>query len=570
MRKAFAFVCATALTATVTSCVSDGGEQNSSYGVSFTAGIKRESGPAALTRTTNGGDEWVAGDGVGIYMLQAGGVIPAGVLPNMGNKRYNVTNASSGTLAPDASATPVIEYPVSGASVDFVAYYPHSDEADGRVSGYGIFTVPLTDQSAPEKIDVLTARKTGVTSGPITLLFEHALSKITLNIRLADGVTAITESDVAAIADVKLTSTPGSARVNVATGAVGDGPNAQIALLKAADAATDYEATFSAIVAPTSAGNGGGRYLTIVCGGSSYVWAIPATDIFAPGQNYIYWGEITDIGFRVTESNITEWGENIKGPVADLIPAKVQGNRRITWDAATSRYTLTTDPTNGGLFFKFGSVVGIYSAHAAIRTLPDTNVDSFESANDVAWDPTGAVTSNANAGWSTVPSYVAADYPKTVTPESGYHTIANVKAGKGDPCRLVGLDLARIKSTAAGSLTAADIDNGKWRLPTPAEKQAFSGRETNGDYTEHYTTLNGVKGAMFPNTTIGDATTFLPANGQRYNNSTGNMNMNGYYWSMTPDSDTYGGRMYFNAGLISPSSGTNVYAYGFGVRCVRQ
>jgi hypothetical protein len=565
-----AAICAAAAIAlgTHTSCAVDEGNEGKGPEVNFTAGIKGSSKPGALTRTTGGGDEWVAGDAVGIYMLQTGGAIPAGVISNMGNKRYNVTDAASGSLAADVSTTPVIEYPLSGAAVDFAAYYPYSDATDNRVNGNGLFTVSLADQSDPARIDVLTAKTANKTSGPIALQFEHALSKITLNIRLADGVTTITNAEVADIADVKLNATPGSAMVNVATGAVADGPNAQIALLKAADAATDYDATFSAIIAPTSGTDAGGRYLTIPFEGRSFVWSIPATDIFLQGQNYIYWGEITENDFRVTESNITPWNENAKVAVNEVLPAKIQGNRRITWNMG--RYALTTEPTNAGLYFKFGSVVGIYSGNGGIQVLHGTNNDTFEAANDVAWSP-NTMAGNGAAGWVNIPMYSTTDYPKEITPESGYHTINSVRVGKGDPCRLVGLDLAKIKSTAESLLTTADIDNGKWRLPTPAEQQSFSGREANGDYTEHWTTQSGIKGGMFPNTTIGDATTFLPAAGYR-NLSTGQVthqSINGYYWSSAPGSDTEGRNLGIGDTGFTPLNSNN-YAFGFNVRCVRQ
>ena len=50
------------------------------------------------------------------------------------------------------------------------------------------------------------------------------------------------------------------------------------------------------------------------------------------------------------------------------------------------------------------------------------------------------------------------------------HTLANVKSGKGDPCRLVGLDLAVIKRKAQeGTLSSSDIDNGLWKLPNSGD-----------------------------------------------------------------------------------------------------
>jgi uncharacterized protein (TIGR02145 family) len=244
----------------------------------------------------------------------------------------------------------------------------------------------------------------------------------------------------------------------------------------------------------------------------------------------------------------------------ELPPAAVL-NSRITWDG--SKYALTTDPSDAGLYFKFGGVAGVYSADHTVQTLPGANGDTFD-AGDVAWSPTTVT------AWASVPSYVAADYPNMVTAPV-YHNATNVKAGKGDPCRLVGLDLARIATTAAGSLTAADIDNGQWRLPTNAETQTFSGQTSNnGSYTAHWTTVGGVNGGMFPNATDGSAATFLPVAG--YRSTSGGVNSqgsSGYYWSSQAGSSSNGYSLGFHSSRVYPM-GSNDYAYGFPVRCVRQ
>jgi hypothetical protein len=567
-----ALMCTVALGAlALSSCVTGSEGPDRSSGVSFTAGIKKASN--SLTRTTNGGDTWIAGDGVGIYMLSAGGSIPSGVLFNMANKRYKVVSVTTGELSPDPNTDPVIEYPLSGAAVDFVAYYPCFEEAENKIDANGIYPVVLTDQSDPAKIDVMIAKKSGATSGSVKLQFRHALSKITLNIRLAAGVTTISKDQVAAIADVKVMSTPGSAGVDVNTGEITDGPNAAIAMLKSTSAATDYDATFSAIVTPISTGNSDGRYISILFNGKSVVWAIPSSVAFEHGQHYTFWGEITETDFRVSDTNITEWSDNSKGLLKEEIPAKIQQNYRITWDGVKKQYAITNDPTNCGLYFKFGSVVGIYTAHGAVQTLPvdneNVNRDTFEAANDVAWDPTGNVKGDADAGWATVPSYIEADYPNAIT--SDYHTVANVKAGKGDPCRLVGLDLYIIRTRSVDFLTTADIDNGKWRLPTVEENKLFSGRDFNGAYIDHWNTQKGVNGGIFPNSTIGDETTFLPAIGYR-NGSNGkvfNQSFSGDYWSSVPNSATDGTNLCIYDIGINPLN-VSIFSHGAAVRCVLQ
>jgi hypothetical protein len=526
----------------------------------------------AKTRISDGGDRWVVGDGVGIFMFTAGGRYPAGIIPYMSNKRYNVVNVETGELQPDPSTTPVINYPLTGKAVDFVAYYPYIDFSKKAIDANGNYAVSFADQSDPAKIDVLLAKTEGVYSGPIKLVFRHAFSKVTLNIK---GDSYARVEDVAAINDVSLLSTPGSASANIATGAITDGPNAGVNLLKAATAAKNYDVTFSAIVAPSS---GGGRYFKIMFNGRSILWSIPEGDIFAGNQHYIYWGQISEAGFRVNASNITAWSDNGGVSIKEEIPAKIQQNYRITWDGDKGQYALTNDPTNGGLFFQFGSVVGIYTAHGGLQTLPMendlVNTDEFHAANDVAWDPTGKVTSDTDAGWNSVPCYNTADHPNTITPESGYHTVENVKAGKGDPCRLVGLDLAKIKNaTTADELTTADIDNGRWRLPTPEENKAFSGREVNISYNRHWTRQSGVLGGMFPDKETGDATTFLPALGYR-GKSAGQVyaqTTNTNFWSSVPDANSKHSGLQWSFGINHVvRRNVSEYKHGFVIRCVRQ
>jgi hypothetical protein len=275
---------------------------------------------------------------------------------------------------------------------------------------------------------------------------------------------------------------------------------------------------------------------------------------------------------------------------------------RITWDNNSGRYAITRDPTDAGLYFKFGSVVGLFndvdavSGKGKILTLPGrTNVVDtfFVSTRDIAWDPLpGAISS-----WGDVPAYVLGDLPKTVTPEDSYHTIANVKAGKGDPCRLVGMDLNYIKTTSEGSLTYADIDNGRWRLPTLQDNIWFV------DDADPYLGLHfwdlaggtypspfgpGVAGGEFPKRisgvfSEGRKAKFLPAVGCR-RNSNGNVarvtqSTIGYYWSNESidngPSNHYGNFFMFYSGGVGLYNNdlrpfTDDFEWGYSVRCIRQ
>lgn len=234
-----------------------------------------------------------------------------------------------------------------------------------------------------------------------------------------------------------------------------------------------------------------------------------------------------------------------------VVQKQVATNSRITWNG--TGYAITTDPTDAGLYFKFGSVVGIFSGNGANQTLPGSNTDTFDPG-DVAWSPVTIT------NWTSVPVY--ADDPAPV--DAAYHTAANVKAGKGDPCRLAGLDLAKIAETAAGSLTLTDIDNGTWRLPTAEENDTFAGYSVMKSTNDHWTTAGGIPGGIFPTVATGSEAAFLPAAGCR-NFLGGEVRDQGNYgWYSTQSENV----LVFLPDLIDNSM--SYYALGYSIRCVHQ
>jgi len=288
---------------------------------------------------------------------------------------------------------------------------------------------------------------------------------------------------------------------------------------------------------------------------------------------------------------------------------------RITWDSATGRYAITRDPTNAGLYFKFGSVVGLYSdvegSVGKILTLPGKTNSTpptdtvFLASRDIAWSPYAKVASDL-WNWIDVPAYAPGDYPQypLINHETGYHSVANVKVGKGDPCRLVGLDLENIRNKTAGSLSPGEIDNRIWRLPTVQENEWFTEGSIGSVITDHWWTYTGsslvpsypvspfgpgVAGAEFPHRITstffaeGRAARFLPAVGARDFSSghaiiasQGNI---AYYWSNQAIDDPVqpicGVSLFitpFNVYLYPdlPNASVDDTEWGFSVRCVRQ
>jgi len=234
--------------------------------------------------------------------------------------------------------------------------------------------------------------------------------------------------------------------------------------------------------------------------------------------------------------------------------------------------------------FQFGSTIG------------------FLNGNAWTWDQVRFNTTATNTTFSTysiIPRYNAwnttvANSPTTSS--AAYHHGANVRQGRGDPCMLVGLSAAALRT-----MTPAQIDayNSGWRTPTARENALYVGgpnaaawqagnaayaysNSTNGFWVGAGHVLNptppaGVKWAggwlpvLTPNSPIVNSNngTFLPAAGNR--NSAGtvtNQNLWAYYWSNTPISSANGYYLQFADTSISPV--TNI-AYGAGnaIRCIR-
>ncbi len=253
--------------------------------------------------------------------------------------------------------------------------------------------------------------------------------------------------------------------------------------------------------------------------------------------------------------------------------------------------------------FKFGSLVGTYNPTG------DTG-DTFDPG-DIGFNPIPAtsnvsITGTAGTAWGLIPFYqslhgsgnASASSPyKEVTPESGYINDTNLRFGKGDPCRLIGLSAAEAQTRAANNTLDTYVSG--YRLPTVRENMAFAGMPdaatvtpipTDKSYantTYPYWTTNSTTGVQSPNTSprwnggtfpvktwntnsgLNTEGAFLPAAGYR-NSSSGAVGLTssyGYYWSSTPNNSTYGYYLYFYSSYVHPAY-TSRYAFGFPVRCV--
>jgi hypothetical protein len=176
----------------------------------------------------------------------------------------------------------------------------------------------------------------------------------------------------------------------------------------------------------------------------------------------------------------------------------------------------------------------------------------------VKFNPPGTVYAATAAGYQSIPAWSGTDTTDGYISSTSYHTKDNVLAGRGDPCKLVGLTVEQIK--------AGTVDNGDWRLPTNAENGTTYGSPTfvNGaGWASGTTPTAGIyKG------TIG--TSFLPASGQRNpDGSTQHVGGDGHCWSSRAGDPTRGHLIYFSNNTVDTSSNNGAH-YGLPVRCVPQ
>jgi len=274
-------------------------------------------------------------------------------------------------------------------------------------------------------------------------------------------------------------------------------------------------------------------------------WTSPLPFEFEYNKQYVI-----NIGFTGQAIDFTISVSAFEDPIpvyAQLPPPPSSSPPRITWNAAAQRYALTTDLRDAGLYFKFGSAIGVFSGTG--RHTHDLSTGNINVAPHNAFNLADHLTINLST--TTITDAASIPYDATAgvfTIDAQYHE-NNMRAGTGlgDPCRLVGLNLnaLKIKIENGEPLALADIDNGLWRLPTPQEWRNFSEypadiiNPAGGPWwwatgsTPSFNTY-GIAGAEFPERGQGGIGKFLPAAGSRSNSGlVSNQGLRGTFLSNT-------------------------------------
>ena len=389
-KRVFQCLMALWLFAGFSGCADDGGSPDEAGRVAVVLHGSR----AGVARTTDSGDAWANDDRVGVFLVEAGGVLPDDIVADATNLQYIATpvegNAPAATFAA-ASASDVAYYPL-GTSVDIAAYYPWR----AAVGNDGTFEVDLTDQSSPADIDVLHAKATGKdeNSGEVNLVFRHAASKIVLDLKAGTGVTA---ADLAG-AEVRINNVAGSASFSIAAGEISAAGQLASFDMKRETATPGFAATFSAILAPLSGGSG--RSVDVIIGNrSTLAWDIPDATPFPAGTCYTYTVTVSDFGVTVGSGTIVPWS------VPDLPALEPLGRAGISTAADLKAFadawnTAATTAARDAVLAEWGDATG------TVRLLADIDMAGIADFIPIGKDY---------------------DYRFTGTFDGGGHTISNLR-----------------------------------------------------------------------------------------------------------------------------------------------
>lgn len=214
------------------------------------------------------------------------------------NGNYTTTDAE-GTM------TGSLTYPATGGNIDICAYYPSSVSSSTKS-----FTVQ-TDQSSVsgyQNSDLMYATKaTDLAKGPThNLTFNHALSKIIVNIEAGTGVD---DDDITSqVSAVKIKNTKPTAGFAITNGAPG--------AITESGSVTDIEimgtkTSNEGIIVPQTVA--AGAFIEVTYNGTQYTYNLGASKTFNPGEQYTYELTLNASGISLKSLKINNWTEGTGG-----------------------------------------------------------------------------------------------------------------------------------------------------------------------------------------------------------------------------------------------------------------
>jgi len=203
-------------------------------------------------------------------------------------------------------------YPANNGAVDIRAYYP--DEIN-RNSGTFFVQEDQSSEAAYQLSDLMYATKLtevpAVHNAEHALTFNHALTKVVVNITLGAGMTTALANALPTVTSVKINGTKTNATLSIAnTGvitptATGNSPT-DIEIKGTANSVTGLKNT-GIIIPQTVAAET--TFITVHYNNADYTYRLPQGDdtTFAAGKVYTYNLTLTARGLVLNATTITNW-----------------------------------------------------------------------------------------------------------------------------------------------------------------------------------------------------------------------------------------------------------------------
>ena len=179
MKRGFLLLIAFAIVLLIVSCTKNNHTSEREGEIIFASNIQKI-GPNTKVSDNN---IWDAQDAIGVYMIESENLK---IVDNSGNVEYvTILGGRSGDFIPKSQS---IYFPDNGKEVRFIAYHPYSSKVAN-----GVYKLNVSDQTNQSAIDVLysfnpEAIFSVVNKGEgISLEFDHALTKVIINVKPGEG-----------------------------------------------------------------------------------------------------------------------------------------------------------------------------------------------------------------------------------------------------------------------------------------------------------------------------------------------------------------------------------------------
>ena len=270
--------------------------------VNFSSNITKVS----LPTTRAGGIEWEENDEIGVFMFE---MLTHNIVEDKSNIEYvTMDGGVKGTFVPGSGTT--IFFPDNGDKVRFMSYYPYT----ASISNY-IYPIDVSNQTKQADIDLLhsfadtTFYDKAADNKKVTLVFNHKLTKININVKPGEGLTP---GDLANI-DVTFKGFFTTANFNLITGDISNQDAIGTITPLGVTPIDDYYFSYESIVLPMKNPGTASIKFDLNNGNESegisndvFTWNFKNETELKGGYEYIYNVTVKRSGI-VVEAIINEW-----------------------------------------------------------------------------------------------------------------------------------------------------------------------------------------------------------------------------------------------------------------------